>query len=259
MVCKAPQTKDQATARLLTNDYVVSDIMPKVDGLSEEQRRKYTISSISADPSVRAGSDYGDEHWTCEKLNSMADNLKILRKATPSLDADFSFLKCSGPKDSVAGKAVMVPTLPTMQQKHQQAQGVGYPGYQPLSHHENMFKGRGDRQTLVQGNVKTGSLTDVLHEVPMKPGMSGTTFAESGTPVNSFQYIHSRSISNIHNVYNGAVSTNNLAFIKQYDTHVVQAMPSDLPEKSDANKFVQEALTEQQKQANSWFSSLWRR
>jgi hypothetical protein len=58
----------------------------------------------------------------------MIDNLKILKKATPSLDADFCFLKCSGPKDSVDNKSVLVPSLPSTQQKHQQAQGVGYPG-----------------------------------------------------------------------------------------------------------------------------------
>lgn len=51
-----------------------------------------------------------------------------------------------------------------------------------------MFKGSADRQTLVLGDVKTGVSTDVFHELPTKPGMSGTTIAEAGTPTNTFQY-----------------------------------------------------------------------
>jgi hypothetical protein len=40
------------SVRLLTNDHVVSDVMSKVKNITEEQRRKYGVTSITANLSI---------------------------------------------------------------------------------------------------------------------------------------------------------------------------------------------------------------
>jgi len=122
---------------------------------------------------------------------------------------------------------MLIPTLPASRDYHSNVQGVGYPGTQRLLKHESVFASYLQRQTMVEGktNSSEGAAT-IIHSVPTKNGMGGTHLSEKGTPNNSFQYIHSQSIDPHGTGTNGGLTTNNIAFARQYSTHIEKDLPA---------------------------------
>jgi len=253
MVCKQLGPGNQGIAKISTNDHTIAKHMPPVAGISADKRLNYILKEISTDPSRKSSIDNREEMWSCKKLTERVENMKLLNETVPSMASDFAFCSCTAPNKDLEKRGILIPSMLPQSSTHQHnhAQGVGYPGRTPLLKHESLFEGKIHSKSLIQGKLKSnqGSST-VEHSVPTKKGMSGTHLGILGTPVDSFQAIHSRSIDEITGE-NGGISTSNVAFAEQYRKHIYKDLPPD--KKSQATQYLFGFGDEQCSLANSWF------